>query len=146
MKYLTSIKENTRGEMLISPFVKIMVIIFIFLIVLEFMALIPHKQDIDYISKQIAKSIEQDGQFTSETMAYLDELNAQCNTNASIFIEPDTWYDRSSGKIQFRNKFVVTVRDRHEMIIATPIAGDPITASFDIVSKAAGRSEVYWKD
>lgn len=119
---------------------------FLILFFIELMSPIVHKQNVDYIAKQLAKMIEQEGQVTADVQDYLNDLNRSLNTSCTYRVTDVSYKNASRKTIQFMDGFNVVVTDTHEFILATPIGREPITYTIEIQSIAPGRSEVYWKD
>jgi len=147
--YLKSLLKSKKGEesvsMLITIFIRVMITGLIFIFLLEMFSIVLHKQSVDYISKNITKTIEQDGMVSGEAYEYLAELNESLGTEASFYVTDVRYFNNAQKKIQFRDSFKVVVTDPHEFVILSPIGGSDVVFSFDISSSVSGRSEVYWK-
>lgn len=150
LEKMKGLLKSKDGEVLVTIFGRVIITAIILLFVIETFALIMHKQDIDYISKQLAKTIEQDGYVSADVNTYLNEMNESLGTNATYRVVFDDGICRKpsapSNAIQFRDEFTVVVSDTHEWVVASPIGTEEdVKFVIDITSDVSGRSEVYWK-
>ncbi len=137
------LKSNKGSSMMISLIVRLLVALTLIMATINFAGLFVHYQNISYISRELTKTVEQDGRINAR------ELNRQLSALKDDFNYRDTAYSVSastfscegqSGCIQFRDSFTVTVTDKHEIHIT-----DKIAMPFNIKVTKEGQSEVFWK-
>lgn len=143
---ISSLWNNRRGELLMQP---IIIMLFITILVLNSMNLyymVLKYQYVHHIAKEIAQTIELNGQVTSEVDQQLRELNGNLQTKAALEIQNISYFNNQTKTIQFRDPFTVKVSDVYEMEIFNPSFSKPLVLKIPIESTISGMSEVYWKD
>jgi len=135
-----------EGELLWEPIVVMLIIVIMILNCMNLLQMMVKYQHVHYISKELAQTIELNGQVTSDVKEQLRDLNDKLQTNAKLTVGNVNYFD-SSKKIQFRDSFTVVVEDSYDMTILTPaFSKRPIVLKIPIKSTIEGMSEVYWKD
>ena len=89
--------------------------------------------------------VEQNGEYGSEAKDMLIQLNDNFKANMKMEISDVTYFD-SSGKIQFRDSFVISVSDVYILPIITPYGKKGVNIEVPMKSDVVGISEVYWKE
>lgn len=137
------LKSNKGSAMMINLIVRLLVALTLIMTTINFAGLFVHYQNVSYISRELAKTIEQDGCINKSVLnSQLTELKDSFNyTQTSYSVDASTFTcEGTRNCIQFRDEFTVTVKDKHEVHIT-----DKIVLPFDITITKTGQSEVFWK-
>lgn len=125
--------RSRRGEGYVDVIVAVLVImLFVALAVKVFPAFIA-KNQLDTFAAELVREAEIAGRVGGETTAKASQLRAQ------IGIDPAISWSRT-GNIQLNTEVTVTLTLRHDIGFFN-FGSFPVT----LTSKAAGKSEVYWK-
>lgn len=143
---LNAFHRNQNGELLMEPIVKLLLITILLLNSMNLFQMVMKYQHIHYIAKEIAQTVELDGQVSDSVYTQLNKLNNSLKTEAKIEISNVQYFNNYKKTIQFREPFTVKIEDTYEMEILNPAFSPPVTIKVPIESTISGMSEVYWKD
>ncbi len=97
------------------------------------------KQNLDYMAKVLVRDVEANGEVSSSTYALEDDLKTELGINPTV-----TW--STTGRIQLRDRFSVTVSDTVYVEVIRPTFTDPVTVEIPMSKTLTGVSQVLWRD
>lgn len=138
-------QKDRCGNLYVETIVKLLLVATILILTIHVFAMVLQYQHVVYSAKAIAKVVEQNGEYGSEAKDMLIQLNDNFEANMKMEISDVTYFD-SSGKIQFRDSFVISVSDVYTLPIITPYGKKGVNIEVPMKSDVVGISEVYWKE
>lgn len=132
---------KNRGEGYVELIILMMAAIAFICCLIEIMPLFIKKQYLDYMAQSLARTIEITGSRGEAYIRELDRLRLETGLNPDITIEGNFIDD----KLQLRERFTITLRDRVAVKIIDPSFAPPLEISIPISRSITGVSEVYWK-
>lgn len=141
---LKKLQKEKCGNLYVETIVKLLLMAVILILTIHIFAMVLQYQHVVYSAKAITKVVEQEGVYGEQAKNMLIELNNNFNSNMQMDIEDVTYFD-STGKIQFRESFTITVSDVYNFPIITPYGKKGVYIKVPMKSDVVGISEVYWK-
>ncbi|MDD4566118.1 MAG: DUF4320 family protein [Eubacteriales bacterium] len=146
MDKLKKLLKDKRGSLYFELLVFFLVVTVWIMTSINFYNAVINYQNINYMAKSLAKTIELEGAVTGEVYDKMEALNENFNIDADMKITNIRYYDSFSKTIQFRDPFTVTVSDTFRLEVLSPLFSDPVYLDIPLSASITGMSEVYWKD
>lgn len=146
MNRINKIIRSKKGTIYIEILITFIVVTVIILTSINLFNIVMKYQDITYMSKSLARTIEIEGAVSNEVYDKLDALNENFSTNATMTISDVTYFNSMDKSIQFRDPFTITIEGTYEFQILSPLFADPVVIDIPMKSNITGMSEVYWKE
>jgi hypothetical protein len=125
--------QSRRGEGYVDIIVVVLVIMLFIALAVKMFPVFIAKNQLDTFASELVREAEITGRIGSETTAKANQLKTQ------IGIDPAISWSRT-GNLQLNSEVTLTLTLRHDIGFFS-FGSFPIT----LTSKAAGKSEVYWK-